>query len=136
MTSISTEFQSSYAFAFGDSPELADELLNLVLAGRKTATCAALRDFGPQGEPMPQVGRRDVVLDGSGRAACAIETTAVTIRRFVEVDRDFAEAEGEGSFTDWQQGHQAYFDRNGGFESDMQIVCERFQVIAVFDRCS
>jgi uncharacterized protein YhfF len=34
------------SFAFGDSPALADELLALVLAGKKTATCwAASREF-------------------------------------------------------------------------------------------
>ena len=53
-------------FSFGDSPELADRLLALVLAGKKTATCGALRDFGQDGEPMPEVGRRDVVLNGAG----------------------------------------------------------------------
>ncbi|MBX8813344.1 ASCH domain-containing protein [Ochrobactrum sp. MR34] len=134
MTSIPPEFQDAFTFAFGDSPELADELLNLVLAGKKTATCAASRDFGADGEPMPQVGRRDVVLDGSGRPACVIETTDVTISRFDEVDHDFAEAEGEGDFTEWEKGHQAYFERNGGFEPDMEIVCERFKLIAVLAR--
>ncbi len=84
---------------------------------------------------MPQVGRHDVVLDGRGRAACAIETIEVTIKRFVDVGQDFAEAEGEGNFKDWQQGHEAYFARNGGFAPDMELVCERFRVIAVFDRC-
>ena len=29
------------SFAFGDSPAMADELLHLVLNGRKTATCWA-----------------------------------------------------------------------------------------------
>jgi uncharacterized protein YhfF len=29
------------SFSFGDSPELADELLELVLVGKKTATCWA-----------------------------------------------------------------------------------------------
>ena len=61
-----TEQGEQIRFSFGDSPELADSLLALVLAGKKTATCGALRDFGGEGEPMPQVGRRDIVRNGQG----------------------------------------------------------------------
>jgi uncharacterized protein YhfF len=34
------------SFAFGDSPELADERLELVLVGKKTATSWAAREGG------------------------------------------------------------------------------------------
>ncbi|MFY8105457.1 MAG: ASCH domain-containing protein, partial [Elstera sp.] len=127
------EYQNAIRFQFGDSPELADELLGLVLSGVKTATCGALRDYGTV-EPMPQVGRRDVVLDGAGRPACVIETTEVTIRRFCDVDDHFAVAEGEGPYEAWRSGHIAYFTRNGGYTPDMELVCERFRLIRVLDR--
>ncbi len=129
-------YERAHAFSFGDGPALADELLGLVLAGDKTATCGALRDFGdaPGQEPMPVVGRRDVVLDGAGRPACAIETTEVTVRRFDEVPVEFADAEGEGGYEGWRSGHIAYFTRNGGWSADMELVCERFRVIEVFSR--
>ncbi|PSJ58098.1 ASCH domain-containing protein [Kumtagia ephedrae] len=131
-----TSHTPAVTFAFGDSPELADALLALVLAGRKTATCGALRDFDAGGEPMPAAGRRDVVLDGQGRRAALIETVEVTIRRFDEVDADFARDEGEGdlSLTWWRQAHEAYFARNGGFSPDMRLVCERFRLVDVLDR--
>ncbi len=129
------EYQNAIRFQFGDSPELADELLGLVLSGVKTATCGAVRDYG-ETEPMPQVGRRDVVLDGAGRPACVIETTEVTIRRFCDVDDDFAVAEGEGPYEAWRSGHIAYFTRNGGYTPDMALVCERFRLIQVLDRPS
>ena len=120
-------------FSFGDNPALADERLALVLAGRKTATCGALRDFGPGGEPMPEVGRRDVVLDGRGRRAAVIETVEVTTRRFDEVDEAFAHDEGEGdrSLASWREAHRTYFARNGGHANDMQLVCERFRLVEV-----
>jgi hypothetical protein len=35
-------YAGAVTFSFGDNPALADELLALVLAGRKTATCGAL----------------------------------------------------------------------------------------------
>ena len=74
-------YENAVTFQFGDSPELADELLALVLSGAKTATCGAMRDFNDK-EPAPTVGRRDVVLDGQGRPACVIETVSVVIQRF------------------------------------------------------
>jgi uncharacterized protein YhfF len=129
-------YRDAVTFAFGDNPALADKLLALVLAGRKTATCGAQRDFGPGGAPMPAVGRRDVVLDGRGRPAAVIETLEVTQRRFDEVDANFAAAEGEGdgSLAYWRRGHEAYFARNGGFVPDMIVVCERFRLVEVLER--
>jgi uncharacterized protein YhfF len=123
------------SFSFGDSPQMADELLALVLSGRKTATCGALRDYG-SAEPAPVVGRRDVVLDGRGRRAAVIETVEAIQRRFDEVDAAFARDEGEGdlSYEYWRKAHEAYFARNGGFSPDMILVCERFRLVEVFDR--
>ena len=126
-------YENAVTFQFGDSPELADELLALVLAGTKTATCGALRDFNAQ-EPVPEAGRRDVVLDGSGRPACVIETLSVLIQRFDQVDDAFALAEGEGPYEAWRDTHIAYFDRNGGYSPDMMLACERFRVVEVFKR--
>ncbi|WP_454693742.1 ASCH domain-containing protein [Achromobacter aegrifaciens] len=126
-------YENAVTFQFGDSPELADELLALVLAGTKTATCGALRDFNAQ-EPVPEAGRRDVVLDGSGRPACVIETLSVLIQRFDQVDDAFALAEGEGPYEAWRDAHIAYFDRNGGYSPDMMLACERFRVVEVFER--
>jgi uncharacterized protein YhfF len=122
-------------FAFGDTPDLADELLALVLAGVKTATCGALRDFAPGGDVLPQVGRRDIVLDGAGRPAAIIETLEVAIRRFDTVDAAFARDEGEGnrSLASWRRGHEAFFARNGGFAPDMELVCERFRLVEILD---
>lgn len=126
-------YENAVTFQFGDSPELADELLALVLAGTKTATCGALHHFNDK-EPVPAAGRRDVVLDGKGRPACVIETTHVLIQRFDQVDEAFALAEGEGPYDAWRDAHIGYFERNGGYAPDMMLVCERFRVVEVFDR--
>ena len=129
-------YASAVTFSFGDSPEMADELLALVLAGIKTATCGALRDFPEGSVERPRIGRRDVVMDGQGRRAAVIETVEVTIRRFDEVDECFASDEGEGSrrLAEWRKGHRAYFERNGGFQPDMELVCERFRLIEILPR--
>ena len=135
MTIGTNPFADAVTFSFGDSPAMSDELLGLVLTGKKTATCGALRDYSAGGEAMPVIGRRDVVLDGQGRRAAVIETIEVTIRRFDEVDQDFARDEGEGDRTlaDWREGHQSFFERNGGFSPDMQLICERFRLVEVLD---
>ena len=124
-------YANAVTFSFGDSPEMADELLALVLVGKKTATCGALTSFAPGGEAMPVVGRRDVVLDGRGRRAAVIETLEVEIRRFDEVDERFAsdEGEGDGTLAWWRDAHRRYFERTGGFSPDLQLVCERFRLV-------
>ena len=134
--SMPAEYRDAIGFSFGDSPALADELLGLVLAAKKTATCGTLGQFGPGGEPMPQVGRRDIVLDGQGRPAAVIETTEVIVKRFDEVDEEFArdEGEGDGTLAHWRSAHETYFARNGGFAPDMEVVCERFRLVEVLNR--
>lgn len=117
-------------FTFGDSRALCDQLLSLVREGRKTATCGASRDYGEGGDALPLVGRQDIALDWDGNAALVIETVEVTHRRFCDVDADFALAEGENDdLAGWQAAHRAYFERNGGFDPDMELVCERFRLI-------
>ncbi len=82
----SQDFEHLPSFAFGDSPELADRLLELVLNGTKTATCSDLLSFEKEGEPLPQLGDQFVVVDGKGQAACIIELVTVDVRRFDEID--------------------------------------------------
>jgi uncharacterized protein YhfF len=124
------------AEAFGDGPELAEELGALILAGTKTATCSALWEWEAGGEPVTEVGLKTVVLGGDGRPLCIIETTEVEIRRFDEVDEDFAREEGEGdlSLEYWRRAHERFFSRNlpkigRVFSEGMPLVCERFRVI-------
>ena len=117
-------------FTFGDTKKLCDELLALVRAGKKTATCGALRDFGSGGEDMPVVGRQDIALTWDGTPALLVETVEVTIRRFCDVGADFALAEGENDTLEgWQDDHRRYFERNGGWSPEMELVCERFRLV-------
>ena len=114
-------------FSFGDGPELADELLALVLAGTKTATCWSARDG-----QVTEVGRRWVARDGQERPRAVLETVALSRRRFSDVDAAFAAKEGEGDRTLawWRDAHQRYFTRNGGFDPTMDLWCEEFRLVA------
>jgi uncharacterized protein YhfF len=121
-----SDWRSLESFAFGDSPDMADRLLGLVLAGEKTATCWSVRD----GE-QTHVGKRMLVNDGAGRPRAIVETVSLEQMAFDQVPWSFAAAEGEGDRTleDWRAGHRAYFTRNGGFAPDMVLWCERFRLI-------
>ena len=113
-------------FSFGDSPELADGLAALVLEGRKRATCWAASDG-----ISTEVGKRMVMLDGTGQPRAVLETVELTLRRFDEVDAAFAYDEGEDDRTlaSWCKAHRAYFGRQGQFAEDMLLWCERFRVV-------
>jgi len=121
---------SGVTFTFGDSAAMCARLLALVRAGRKTATCGAMRDFGADGEPLPEVGRRDVALNWDGTPALLIETVEVSQCRFCDMDEAFMLAEGENEdMQGWIRDHRAYFERNGGFDPEMMLVCERFRMV-------
>ncbi|MCA0274282.1 MAG: ASCH domain-containing protein [Proteobacteria bacterium] len=130
IATLKARYPGAETFTFGDSRELSDRLISLIRSGKKRATCGALRDFTEGGEALPVPGRRDIALDWDGNPALVIETTQVTIRRFCDVGAGFALAEGEDATLEgWQEGHRAYFERNGGWSPEMELVCERFSLI-------
>jgi uncharacterized protein YhfF len=129
VNAVPAKYQGLRSFAFGDGPKLADELLDLVIRGVKTATCST------EDEPNTSTpGEHWIVLDGRGTPRCVIETIEVTYRRFPEVDAAFAYEEGEGdrSLAYWRQAHRNYFGRLGRFSEDMMLMCERFRLVEVF----
>lgn len=130
---LPAKYQGLSSFSFGDNPALCDALLALVVSGKKTATCGALRDYdgSRNTEELPMVGGQDVVLNSANIAACVVETIDVTILKFNEVPEEFALAEGEGDFAYWRHGHIQFFERNGGWDENMKLVCERFKLVEV-----
>ena len=121
---------------WGDGPEMADELGALIAAGTKTATCSSLWEWEAEGEAVPEPGLVTIVLDGRGQPLCIVETTEVTVRKYNEVDADFAREEGEGdlSLGYWREAHRNFFSRylpkiGKEFSEDMPLVCERFRLI-------
>ncbi len=122
------DWKALETFSFGDSPALADRLAELVIAGPKRATCWSVQE----GE-LTQLGKRMVMLDGSGKPKAVIETIELTTRRFDEVDEAFAYDEGEGDRTlqYWREAHRVYFTRKGQFAPDMMLSCERFRVVCL-----
>jgi uncharacterized protein YhfF len=124
------------AWSFGDNPDLADELLELVLTGKKTGTATLVIELEKEGEKMPEVGDYNVILDGKGKPAAIIRTTSVKIKPFNEVEEAYAYSEGEDDRTleSWKREHWKYWTRKGqklGFKmkEDLSVICENFELV-------
>lgn len=125
-------------WAFGDSPRLANELLELVLQGIKTGTASNKVLFEKQGLSLPFIGGHSILLDGDGAPRAIIETTHIETVPFNEVTAEFAYSEGEDdrSLESWRHEHEVYFTREFNrygmpFDPTMKVVCENFRLVHV-----
>ena len=123
-------------WCFGDSVELADELIELVLHGPKRATAGSVAEYEAEGQALPRVGELSIVMDGSMRPRAVLETTDVSVGPLSSVDDQFAWDEGEGdrTKTSWLDAHHWFFkrsyDRMGlDFDDDIPVVFERFDLL-------
>jgi uncharacterized protein YhfF len=128
-----TTYQSWY---FGNSPEMAAELAELVLSGKKfaTASAAAMNEIEPENTPIDR--GFSVVTDFDGHPICVIRTTEIRHLPFNKVDAQFASDEGEGdrSLAYWRDVHWSYFMKEAtkhGFDFDENsiVCCERFELL-------
>lgn len=120
-------------FAFGDNPKMADELLALVLSGKKTATVSVVLE----NEQSPSVGDCSLVLDGCGNPACVIKTVHLETVKFCDLTWDMVKLEGEDeTFEQWKAGNIRYWTRDAEkrgytFTEQTPIIFECFEVIEV-----
>ena len=123
------------AWAFGATASQADDLLALVLSGTKTATASSLWDYEHIGEPLPESGWLNIILDGRGVPNALVETIAVDVVPFDEVSEAHAFKEGEGdrSLSSWREVHERYWREHSesprGFAPDMPVVCEELRLL-------
>ena len=120
-------------FAFGNSPEMADELLELVLAGKKTATVSVILEE----EPQPQIGDVSLVLNGRGEPACTIRTTYLETVRFCDLTWEMGRQEGEDeTFEQWKTGNYGYWTQDAArrgytFTEETMMTFEQFEVVDI-----
>lgn len=121
---------------FGDSEQLSDELLEIVLSGRKRATSASVSEFVDEGEQLPRIGSHWIACDGRGVPRIIVRSTELRIGPFDSVDADFAADEGEddGSVASWKTEHRRYWQRTAAargatWSTSDEIVFERFAVV-------
>lgn len=120
---------------FGDSARLADELLGLVLSGRKRATSELVADFVARGDGLPRIGSHWIACDGAGVPRAVLRTIELRVGAFASADAAFAADEGEDdlSLASWQREHRRYWTRvtaarGATWSEDQDIVFERFTV--------
>ena len=121
---------------FGDSQEMADELIDVVVRGPKRATAAALVDFEIEHRSLPEPGRFSIATDGRGDARAVLRTTDVRVGPLSSVDDAFAWDEGEGDRTraSWLADHEAFFRRylptiGVEFDPELPTVFECFEAV-------
>lgn len=122
--------------AFGDSPALADRLLDLVLEGCKRATSSDVAGYLADGEPLPRIGVHWIVCDGTGTPRAVLRTTELRLGTFADADAAFAYDEGEDDRTleSWRREHRKYWTRTAaargaGWSETDELVFERFEVV-------
>lgn len=121
---------------FGDTKQLADELLAHVLSGRKRATSELVADFTARGDQVPRIGSHWIACNGDGTPTIIIRSIELRIGSFSSADAAFAVDEGEDdlSLDSWRREHRRYWTRVSAAqgwkwaESD-EIVFERFRVV-------
>jgi uncharacterized protein YhfF len=130
------EGEFTEAYGIGDTPELKQELLDLVLEGKKRASTSLVRESEIEGWPLPEVGQYNIILDGSGEPAAVIKTVSVRRCRFNKVDEDHAYLEGEDDRTleSYIREHTKYYTRRGEalgfiFTPDMEVILDRFELV-------
>ena len=123
------------SFHFDVTQRAANELLALVLSGRKRATASARFAYAADGSDMPRVGDYSIVTDWDGDARCVIRTTAVTVVPFDQMTFAVCSREGEDeTLESWQANHRRFFAAEGAdmgyaFAEDMPVVFEDFEVV-------
>jgi uncharacterized protein YhfF len=124
---------------------LRETLVAAILRGEKTATAGLLVDYQRDGDALPEVGERFLVLDNDDRGVAVIETTEVRVLRVGDCDLEFARSEGEGfeSVADWRAAHDRFWrsyadeirahlgDPAWDVTDDTEFVAERFRLVEV-----
>jgi uncharacterized protein YhfF len=121
---------------------LRDQLVAAILNGSKTSTTGLVVDYEHEGEPLPEVGERAVVIDSDQRPVAVIETTEVRVVPLSEVDLAHAVDEGEGhrSIAEWRTDHESFWHGAGmraamddpefTVDDSTQAVLQRFRIVA------
>ncbi|MGW4894458.1 ASCH domain-containing protein [Kitasatospora sp. NPDC004240] len=120
---------------------LRDRLVAAVLDGSKTSTTGLVAEYEHEGEPLPEVGSRSVVVDSDERPVGVIEVTEVRVVALAEVDLAHAVDEGEGHTTvaEWRADHEGFWhgaelraaldDPDFTVDDGTRVILERFRLL-------
>ena len=112
-----------------------DELVSLVLSGKKTAFFSSYSTYLIDQEPVPVSGELYIVVDRNNNPRCVIEIDNVSVIPFNEITWGMAQKEGEDeNLEDWRAKHQEYLEDEGAvvgfdFTPDIKLVFQVFHVV-------
>lgn len=112
-----------------------DELISLVVGGKKTAFFSSYATYAIDSEPLPISGELYIVVDRADNPRCVIELQSVEVIPFNEVTWEMAKQEGEDeNMTDWRNKQQEYLEDEGAvlgfsFTPDIKLVFQTFRVV-------
>lgn len=136
-----TDYSALPVSEFAFPGPLRDLLVGAILDGSKTSTTATLIEYEIEGEGLPYVGGRELVVDSEGEGVAVIEVTEVRTVRLADVDLQHAIDEGEGytSVAQWRAGHEEFWhsaemreamgDPEFTVDDDSLLVLQRFRVV-------
>ena len=105
----------------------ANQLVELVLEGKKTATTYLYED-----DEKYKENDISILTDINGNDVCLIQTKKIIITTFKNITWDLAVLEGENnSLDDWRKEHYNFFKKiNPDFNKDTKVVFEIFEEIS------
>ena len=102
-------------------------LLDLVLSGKKKATCSVY-----SGKITP-IGEESIITR-DGKDAVKIKVVAVKVFKFKEAKEEDIIKEGEGNLETWRKVHIEFFKKYyPDFNDDFDILFEEFEVVEVYE---
>ncbi len=128
----SLRYKEAFYFGFKES---ADELLELVLEGKKRATSSLLKAYEIEDEPLPVKGEYSIVLNSKEEPCAVIETTDVYVLPYNQMTFEICKKEGEDDCLEsWKRNHEEFFKKDLEsmgieFKEDMEIVFEEFKKV-------
>lgn len=121
----------------GNSAEIVDQVLELVISGEKTGTFSLPDELARLG-PLPRVGDYLVLTRFDGRAACLVVIESCEELPFDEIGPSHIQTEGSAvrDINAWRDFHRQYWgavlaSRGESFSQSQPIVAQRFRLLAV-----
>jgi len=118
------------------SLNITNKLIELYLAGKKSAGSGLVEDFEVVGDPLPKIGHYWIVLDSDKQPKLILKTIRVEIHKFTEVPEYVAIAEGEGdlSLEYWKKSHTKFYEPNLASWNlkhidDSNVITEFFETV-------
>ena len=104
-----------------------DKLLDLVIVGKKRATCSVYSGrITPIGE--------ESIITRDGKDAVKIKVVAVKVFKFKEAKEEDIIKEGEGNLETWRKVHIEFFKKYyPDFNDDFDILFEEFEVVGIYE---